>query len=111
MSLGDGFRPTYVNVEPKFLQGVILTLDQHSIADSFSALIAGTRRVSPLVQKMKNLQKQKKPIRYVSPIEQKQKAETAIHKSITLRHIHEREVFVHWFPLSTILSKTLFTTY
>ena len=52
MSLGDGFRPTYVNVEPKFLQGVILTLDQHSIADSFSALIAGTRRVSPLVQKV-----------------------------------------------------------
>ena len=37
----------------KVLRDIILASDQHSIADSFSALMAGTRKVSPLVQKMK----------------------------------------------------------
>ena len=40
----------------KFLWYVILTPTQHSVADSFSALIADTRRVSPLVQKNKSSQ-------------------------------------------------------
>ena len=95
----------------KILLDVILASGQHSIADSFSALIAGTVRISPLVQN-ENLQRQYKPIRYVSPIEQK----TNDRNSHTQEHcteVHpwkEHESLFIRVTLSTSCSKTLFTT-
>ena len=79
----------------KYLKGcypsIWLTFDSRFVQSS--ALIAGTRRVSPLVQNKP--EDVKKPIRYVSPIEQKKDSHD-INKGIALRHGHERaRDFVH----------------
>ena len=60
------------SVERNIILAFGLILDSRFVQSS--ALIAGTRRVSPLAQKLH--QKGEKPIRYVLPVEQKTNIET-----------------------------------
>ena len=89
----------------KYLKGcypsILLALDSQFVWSS--ALIAGTRKVSPLVKKIKIFKDIKADtIRIASRARNKNINIHDTYKGIALKHIHERTgVFVHWFILST----------